>query len=90
MPVISSAFRRQMQYYTLKVPLLTLDVHCLTAALYTWCFLILILCTDLKPNVAYFPWLAACVVDMEIEVCACVRVCVWRSNLFVGACVGKE
>lgn len=33
MPVISSAFLRQMQYYTFKVPLLTLDVHCLPAAL---------------------------------------------------------
>lgn len=34
MPVISSAFLRQMQYYMFKVLLLTLDVHCLPAALY--------------------------------------------------------
>lgn len=28
MPDISSAFLRQMQYYTFKVPLLTSVVHC--------------------------------------------------------------
>lgn len=91
MPVISSAFLRQMQCYTSKVPLLTLDVHCLTAALHKSGVFSPILCTDLKSNVANFPLayycpLAACVVDMEM--CGCV--CVWRSNVCVGACVGKE
>lgn len=57
MPVISSAFLRQMQYYTFKVLLMTSDVHCLTAALYKCGVFALILCTDLKSNVAYFPWL---------------------------------
>ena len=46
MPVISSAFLGQMQCYTFKVPLLTLDV--LTAALYEWGVFALILCKDLK------------------------------------------
>lgn len=46
LPVISSAFLGQMQCYTFKVPLLTLDV--LTAALYEWGVFALILCKDLK------------------------------------------